>query len=38
VKDLQLRALIARGMWAFVVVWLVIVAIAVGATYLIGSR
>lgn len=38
VKDLQLRGMIGRSLWAFGLVWLVIVAVAVGASLLIGSR
>ena len=37
-KDLKLGSMIGRGLGAFVIIWLVIVAIAIGATYLTGAR
>ena len=37
-RDRTLGSMIGRGLTAFLLVWLVIVAIAVGATYLTGAR
>ena len=37
-KDMKLGSMIGRGLGAFLVIWLVIVTIAVGATYLTGAR
>ena len=38
VKDLELRSLIARGLFGYLAVWLIIVAIAVSASYLVGAQ